>query len=132
MGTEWNDCVSFHYCVVEMERFHLKCSRVNAILQCSTFQNNPERSETVTSPCERGLRRSAVRQQSKKLPEFPVVLSGKLSRLLPNYGGCFPLRANPSPTLMLINIRLHETTSRLYRLLATSISDEVIFERPIF
>ena len=37
------------------ERFYLKCSRLNAALQCSTFRNNTVRSRTIAFPCERGL-----------------------------------------------------------------------------
>ena len=42
------------------ERFYLKCSRMNATLQRSTFWNNSERNGTIPFPCEREKRRHKI------------------------------------------------------------------------
>ena len=44
---------SFHF--LERNLFYLKCSRLNATLQRSTFRNNTERSGTIAFPCDRDL-----------------------------------------------------------------------------
>ena len=52
---ERNDCVPLVALLFGTERFCLKCSRLNAILQYSTFRNNTERSGTIAFPCDRDL-----------------------------------------------------------------------------
>jgi len=75
---ERNDCVPFHlsyqfFWFVSLfgtERFYLKCSRLNATFQRSTFRNNTERSGTMAFPCERDLQHHSEHTTLKQQNTF--------------------------------------------------------------
>jgi len=52
------------------ERFYLKCSRLNATFQRSTFRNNTERSGTMAFPCERDLQHHSEHTTLKQQNTF--------------------------------------------------------------
>lgn len=52
------------------ELFYLKCSRLNATLQRSTFRNNTERSGTIAFPCERDLQHHSEQTTLKQQNTF--------------------------------------------------------------